>query len=1459
VSHQQQREFCARVREKYPDSFEGKLVLDIGALDVNGTNKSLFDACLYIGVDVASGPNVDIVSVGHELALPDETFDTIISTECFEHDRYYALTLKNIFRLLKPGGLFLFTCATTGRPEHGTRSAAPRDAPLLSAFGTWSDYYKNLTEPDIREVLDVAGGFPQHEFLVNESSHDLYFYGVKRGEPKVRRDYSFLEGDRRSVQLYLDTGAGFSEEESQLQRLICDPAHPTGSHEVRFDLSGRVGLRGVRFDPLDRSAVVEIETLSLLADGKELDLIPRIRTNAIVLEGRRGFFKSEDPQIYAEARDPAEFAGASELVARLRYPESGPRAALLSDLAGLRSELALARASAAAERKESADALAQSRAALAEATAEAGRARVEIATLSREAVEARSTAQAELSQARAALAGARSTAQAELSEAKAALVEARSTAQAELSEARAALVEARALVTNARRDGAAALSEQRAELQRARADLASAQAELGRSRAEARHLRAVSDGQRSMLELVQASTSWRLTTPLRQVRRVLHDRFPRFGTFDLVPDGPIERVPGREDGLWRATGAGCHFWLRPHHSLEMSRGQWFTLQYELETSGRAVQQLFIDCGAGCQGHVSLKVAVESPGTVRIPIFLPRAFKGLRLDPMTGPGDFAIRRARMVHSRKPLRGTAEQDRLNSYLQGIDELGFDMAPIAELSFDPSREMQWQALGDDPAFLLHFHGQPEALGGWCRAEVRVSSEEDHGLAKFYFDTGQGFGESETLSISYASGELVERIFRIARPILSLRFDPQAAPGAFRIEALCFTPIPEEEALAGMAARLGQRHRDYRGKATGDVLALVRQLARVEKVPVVDTLVRLCAETYPLLSTSIDYGAWIQKVERPNLPAPGAVAAHLAELGRRPLISVVIPVHDTPEGFLRACIDSVLAQSYPHWELCIADDASRLPAIRRVLDEYRQRDPRIRVTYRTENGHIALASNTALDLARGEYIALLDHDDTLAADALYFVACAIDAQPDVQVIYSDEDKLDASDQRFDPHFKSDWNPDLFFSQNYVSHLGVYRRDLIARIGGFRPGVGGSQDQDLLLRCLPHLRPDQIAHIPRILYHWRSVEGSTAHAPDAKSYTSEAGMKSLRDYFASIGRKVNVERGLLPNTYHVQYEIPDPAPLVSLLVPTRDGLQFLRVCVESILEKTTYPNYEVLIIDNGSVEPSTLEFFRQIQRRDDRVRVLRYDHPFNYSAINNFGVTQARGEIIGLVNDDTEVIAPDWLTEMVRHARRPEIGCVGAKLYYGDGTLQHGGVILGLGGIAGHSHKHFPEGHPGYFARLVLTQNLSAVTAACVLVRKAVYQEVGGLDEENLKIAFNDVDFCLKVLEAGYRNLWTPYAELYHHESVSRGAEDDPAKLARFNGEAAYMRKKWGSTLDNDPFYSPNLTREREDFSISSHRPALAASRHSGRRLSQAEQEVEEASGQPAGAARREECSVRG
>jgi len=693
----------------------------------------------------------------------------------------------------------------------------------------------------------------------------------------------------------------------------------------------------------------------------------------------------------------------------------------------------------------------------------------------------------------------------------------------------------------------------------------------------------------------------------------------------------------------------------------------------------------------------------------------------------------------------------------------------------------------------------------------EVSIPTNASSACAQLYFDTGDGFTESQCCVFPLKRGRITKRLVRVPRGTNQIRFDPIDCQGEFSLARLRFAWATPSFARKRIYQRLVNVHPGYRNLSPEQVPERLSRLANGKHSATLQRLLECHYEqTFTKTEAAVDYADWlatrggISDKDRHRL---------LEGLKWRPQVSVLMPVFNPRVEFLKSALDSVLRQSYSDWELCIADDASTDPDVARVLDEYAALDSRVKVVRRAENGHISEASNSALAIVEGEFVALLDHDDELADDALLRVVEALNANSDALLFYSDEDKIDEFGQRFDPHFKPAWNPELLLGQNYISHLGVYQARHLREVGGFRVGYEGSQDHDLVLRFTKGLDGRNIVHIPEVLYHWRSVEGSTAMASDAKSYTSIAGLKAVKQVFDSES-DIDVEPGPVPNTYRVKYPLPEIPPRVSLLIPTRDGVEILKPCVDALLDRTDYPNFEVLILDNQTTCEHTLRYMREVSQ-DDRVKVLSWDFPFNYSAINNFGAHHASGEVLGLVNNDIEPINEDWLSEMVRLVVRPEVGCVGAKLYYPNDTIQHAGVILGIGGVAGHGHKYFDRRANGYFSRLHLVQNVSAVTGACLLVRKAVFDQVGGLNQENLAVAFNDVDFCLKVCEAGYRNVWTPYAEAYHHESVSRGADDTPEKRKRHNREANYMRQRWGAQLDNDPAYNPNLTLIHEDFSL--------------------------------------------
>lgn len=558
-------------------------------------------------------------------------------------------------------------------------------------------------------------------------------------------------------------------------------------------------------------------------------------------------------------------------------------------------------------------------------------------------------------------------------------------------------------------------------------------------------------------------------------------------------------------------------------------------------------------------------------------------------------------------------------------------------------------------------------------------------------------------------------------------------------------------------------------------------------------------------------NYVEWVRRYDSPTAHDIEGMKQRAIQFPIQPLISIIMPVYKPNMTWLVEAIESVQGQIYTHWELCIADDGSQSDEVKQYLSALAAADARVKVVFRPQNGHISAASNSAIELSSGQWLALMDNDDVLSPQALFWVVKAINDHPQAKMIYSDEDKITEKGQRYAPYFKCDWNIDLFYGHNMFSHLGVYEAELVKGLGGFREGFEGAQDHDLTLRCVEQVGAGAVFHIPRVLYHWRSHASSTAKTGDSKPYAVAAGEKALDEHF----QRTNVAATVQWDTvgYRVRYALPSPQPLVSIVIPTRNGLSLLKQCVDSITAKTTYAHVEVLVVDNGSDDPATLQYLSSLVS-SGLARVLADPRPFNYSALNNHAVTHAQGAYLVLMNNDIEVITPDWIEEMLGLASQPAVGAVGARLWYANDTLQHGGVITGLGGVAGHAHKHLPKGQPGFFYRAQLVQAFSAVTAACLMVKKSTYLEVGGLNEVDLTVAFNDVDFCLRVKAAGYRNVWTPHAELYHHESATRGLEDTPEKVLRFQQEAQYMQQRWGESLRYDFAYSPNLSLDHEDFS---------------------------------------------
>lgn len=517
-------------------------------------------------------------------------------------------------------------------------------------------------------------------------------------------------------------------------------------------------------------------------------------------------------------------------------------------------------------------------------------------------------------------------------------------------------------------------------------------------------------------------------------------------------------------------------------------------------------------------------------------------------------------------------------------------------------------------------------------------------------------------------------------------------------------------------------------------------------------------------------------------------------------PKISILIPMYNTNEIFFKELIYSLKVQTYKNFEVCLADGSQ---VENKELEKYFRDDDRFKYKHLSENKGISENTNSALDMATGEFIALVDHDDTLPCFALYEVVKTINDNPDVEFIYSDEDILDAKHERKNPYFKPDFSPDTLRSSNYICHLSVLKKTLIDEIGKFRAEFDGAQDYDMILRATEKAK--LIVHIPKILYHWRAHENSTSQNTDSKSYAFIAGKKAIEEQLKRLNIKGNVELLETPGTYKVNYQVINN-PLVSIIIPNKDSIQDLNKCISSVL-KSTYNNYEIIIVENNSENKETFDFYNKLEENNRNIHVVKYEEKgFNFSKINNFGRKFAKGEYILLLNNDVEVINENWIEEMLGICQQKNIGIVGAKLLYPDNSVQHAGVIIGIGGVAGHIHKNIKDSDPGYFSRAVIVNNFSAVTAACLLVKTNIFDEVGGLDE-TLEVAFNDVDFCMKVRKKGYLVVYTPFAKLHHFESKSRGNEDTKEKKNRFSNEIDRFKEKWQEELEKgDPYFNKNF-----------------------------------------------------
>ena len=578
-------------------------------------------------------------------------------------------------------------------------------------------------------------------------------------------------------------------------------------------------------------------------------------------------------------------------------------------------------------------------------------------------------------------------------------------------------------------------------------------------------------------------------------------------------------------------------------------------------------------------------------------------------------------------------------------------------------------------------------------------------------------------------------------------------------------------------------------------------------------------------------DYGGWIKY----NEPKDVDIKKQMEKVfSISPKISIVVPMYNTKEKFFKGLVNSVIAQSYSNWELCLADGS---PKQNENFKKYYEKDERIKYKFLGENKGISGNTNEAIKMATGDFIALLDHDDLLSEYALYEVVYAINKFPNSEFLYSDEDKIDENDNRYDAYFKPDFAPDTLRCQNYICHFSIFKKELMEKLNGFKENYDGAQDYDIFLRMSEITKPENITHIPKILYHWRVHNESTAKLNShAKNYAFEAGKRAIEDHLKRIGLEGTVSSGCIEGIYRIDYKVKDN-PKVSIVIPNKDGNNILKTCIDSILKKSTYKNYEIIIVENNSETEEIFNYYKELLKTN-KIRIANYNtgklieneeesslsytkkneiknlkHEFNYSAIINFGVKFANGDYVVQLNNDTELITSNWLELMLGFCQRDDVGAVGVKLYYPDETIQHAGIIVGIGGIAGNRFKSIPKSGHGYFAKESMIENLSAVTAACIMTPRKIYDEVGFMDEK-LAVAFNDVDFCLKIREKGYLVVYNPFVEFWHYESKSRGQENTPSKIRRFQGEMSRFEQRWPEILDSgDPYYNVNLSLDTEVY----------------------------------------------
>ncbi len=758
---------------------------------------------------------------------------------------------------------------------------------------------------------------------------------------------------------------------------------------------------------------------------------------------------------------------------------------------------------------------------------------------------------------------------------------------------------------------------------------------------------------------------------------------------------------------------------------------------------------------------------------------------------------------------PLRSAA------AFMRWVRRTFFPLWSTAEIELSPTPDKDVDLIGDvfkvsglSPVIKLDSDALPAAhLEHGCFAKISIHCETKTSHQVFFVHPllAPTVLEHLRITIPAESGRNTSMLTKIPPGTKRFALEPFGMKGEFVLKRISVQILSGPQAIYELIKqRCG-------GKISAALL--VSKFFAILKVFRAGGLAAVRAKISPR-NFSANYSDWVSRYDTftPEMRTPCSRA--VTQLRIQPLISIVMPVFNVEERWLRAAIDSVRSQVYENWQLCIADDKSTAPHVAKVLEEYKEKDSRIKVIFRSENGHIVQATNSALELATGAYTTFLDNDDELTPDALVCMVYAINRFPEGELFYSDEDKKTENGERFNPYFKSEWNPELILSQNYICHLSLYRTTTIKKLGGLRTGFEGAQDWDLALRVADDAGANRIHHIPHVLYHWRVIAGSTAQSTSAKPYVLAAQQKAVEEHMVRRGivtAKVQIDNSI--SQLRVTLPIPVPHPLVSIVIPTKDRIDLLSQFLDSVLKNSSYLDFEFVLIDNGSKDSETFDYYQQLQKRWVRTTIINDDGPFNYARLNNRAIREAKGEYILLCNNDLEVISPDWIEQLLSFASLPGVGAVGARLLYPNGAIQHAGVVTGINGVAGHAFKGFPRHDVGYFNGAILPRTVSACTAACLMMRREHFDAVGGFDEQGLAIAFNDVDLCLKLGKTGLRNVYCPYAELYHYESASRGFETTPEKFLRFEGEIATMKQRWGDRLPNDPYYNPNLTILTEDY----------------------------------------------